>query len=702
MQWDSDRNAGFSSANPQRLYLPVIIDPEYHSQAINVEAQQENPNSLLWWMRRLIGLRRRFRAFGRGTLELLRPDNRKVVAFLRRYEDETILVVANLSRFTQAVELDLSQCRGAVPVELFGNTRFPAVGDLPYFVTLGPHGFYWFNLESISPDDRGSRPSLRVRGGVEELFAEPALRQLESVLAGFVAERRWFAEKSRSITAATVADVVPIPSPRRLEGPLAWFLLVNVELDYGSPETYCLSLAHATGGRLDDLCRYHPEAIVADVASAEGDGVLFDAVWAPELSQAVLELTGRRRQLVGRSGRLAGVPTPAFRSFRDLAGSDITPVPMNAEQSNSSVIFGDRAIVKYIRRFQEGVNPGVEIGRFLGERAHFEYAPPVGGSVEYRSDAPGAEPAVVGLIEGYVANEGDGWSYVVDALGLGLEEALAHHRADELRIVAPPHLLDVRHTDLEPGHLLIGPHLEWASLLGRRTAELHRALASDPSDPDFEPEPLTAMERQALFHGARSLVNRVFRQLGSTDPRTPAAEEVLAREGEVAQRLRVISAHRIQCTRIRCHGDYHLGQVLWTGKDFVIIDFEGEPTRSLGQRRLKRPAPFDLAGMIRSFHYASRSAALRLSRDLGTSLEPALETWLTLWYRWVAGTFLGAYVDGAGSADFLPSDESELANLLDFFLLEKAVYELGYEVNNRPGWVDIPARGIIELLDAGP
>jgi len=702
MQWDGDRNAGFSEANPQRLYLPVIIDPEYHAQAINVDAQDENPSSLLWWMRRLISLRRRYRAFGRGSLEQLRPENRKVLAFLRRYEDEVILVVVNLSRYAQAAELDLSSERGATPVELFGQTRFPPVGDLPYFVTLGPHAFYWFVLEREEVEPRRERPVLTVRGGWDSALRGPAVAQLELVLPAHLAGRRWFGDKSRTITSATVLDAVPIDHPTERGRPIGYMTFVRVELDHGSPETYSLPLAIGTGERAEEVNRWHDEAIVADVRSAAGGGVLFDALYEPRFCEAVLEAITRRRSPASSAGRLFGVPAPGLRRFARPVTREVTPTPITGEQSNSSVAFGDRAMLKFIRRYEEGLNPGVEVGRFLGERARFPYAPEVGGSLEYRPGGPTSTAGTVASLEEYVPNEGDGWSYVVDALGHGLEEALAHHRAEELRIVAPPRLLDVVEADLEPGHLLIGPHLEWASLLGRRTGELHLALTSDRGDPAFAPDPLTPMDRQALYHGARSLCRRVFRQVASMRDLSPGVRDVLDRQADVMGRLATLTTTTVSCDRIRCHGDYHLGQVLWTGKDFVIIDFDGEPRRSLGHRRLKRPAMFDVAGMIRSFHYASHAAAIRVSRDLGISLDPALEQWLTLWYRWVAGTFLRSYLEVAQPAGFLPDDAGELSALLDFFLVEKAVYELGYEANSRPDWIDIPAQGIIDILEAGP
>jgi maltose alpha-D-glucosyltransferase / alpha-amylase len=706
MQWNSDRNAGFSSANPQRLFLPVIIDTEYHSQAVNVEAQQENPNSLLWWMKRLIALRQRYKAFGRGSLEVLRPDNRKVFAFIRRYEDERILVVVNLSRNVQCVELDLSEFCGATPVELFGNTEFPSVGDLPYFVTLGPHGFYWLSLEREPDEGAPQRPSFEVAGEWDDLFSGLALRTFEASLPAYIATRRWFVQKARTITKATVVDCVPLPpTPGRRTAPVAQLLIVQVELDHGSPERYVLPLSFATGSQAEELKKWHADSVVADLRADDVDGVLFDAVFEPAFTNVMVELLARRRSLGGTGGKLLGLPSPTLRQFDGFLAEGHTPVPLTAEQSNSSVMLGDGAIMKFIRRFEEGVNPGVEVGRFLSERANFAHAPRCGGSVEYRADTGRAAPATVAVLEEFISNEDDGWSYVVDALTHGLEEALAHRQDAELRLAPPRSLFGLDRNELEPGHLLVGAHLEWASLLGRRTAELHRALTSDRRDPDFAPEPLTAQDRQALYHGARSMTRKVFHDVRSLPVGSRAVGLVLQRENEIIDRMRKLTMLPISAERIRCHGDYHLGQVLWTGKDFVIIDFEGEPSRSLGRRRLKRPAVVDLAGMVRSLHYAGRTAALRLTRDLGTSMvsvdRTSIDTWLTFWHRWVSGTFLDSYLQVSEHTTYLPDDLAELIELFDFFLLEKAVYELGYEANSRPDWVDIPARGILDILDTG-
>jgi len=804
MQWGGDRNAGFSRANPQRLYLPVVIDPGYHAQAVNVEAQQENPSSLLWWMRRLLAVRDRYRAFSRGSLEMLFPDNRKVLAFMRSYEDERILVVANLSRYAQAVELDLSEFKGAVPVELFGSTEFPAVGDLPYFVTLGPHGFYWFSLETQGATEASKRGRLVVEGSWDQVFSGRPLMALEDLLPGWLAEQRWFSSKAVRIRSVEMFEAVPVHagpaagsarinsqrgargsrsgsmpesgsasgsasesesesesesgsasafgsasgsasasgsgsgsgSARQLRAgdAVAHLTLLGVEMADGTRATYVLPLAYASGARAEDLARWHPEAVVADLrveparvrierrappagAGAEAsEGVLYDAIWDPQFARVIVASVARRRQIRGHAGRLVGLPAPALRRLASGL-AELEPAPMSAEQSNSSIAFGGKLIAKVLRRVEPGVNPAVELGRFLGERARFAHASLVGGSLEYRPEGLGREPICLVTVEQFVANEGDGWNHVVDGLAHSLEEVVAVASGTELRTLPPPRLLECAdlasrlHEDKpeglfaslpEPAQLLVGPQLEWAALLGRRTAEMHLALASDKDDPDFAPEPLTAVDRQSMSHAARSTTKRAFRLARPLAARSAALQQLLGRDDEVVRRLQTLVTQRIRASRIRCHGDFHLGQVLWTGKDFVIVDFEGEPARSLGQRRLKRPALVDVAGMIRSFHYASRAAALQLNLGRSTTDDPSeLEPWLVLWYRTVAGTFLGSYLESAAGAAFLPDGREELGALLDFLLLEKAVYELGYEANSRPDWIEIPARGVLDLLEGG-
>lgn len=707
MQWSGDRNAGFSRANPQRLYLPVIIDPEYRYEALNVEAQENNPHSLLWWMRRLIGLRKRFKAFGRGSLEFLQPDNRKILAFLRRYQNECILVVANLSRFVQYVELDLSAFKGVVPVEMFGRVAFPPIGELPYLLTLGPHEFYWFILES----PRGSEgeaalslaqiPLLRVADEWESLFQEEDRTALEAILPNYLKGRRWFGGKARPLQAISIAEVIPFS----YASSTAYLIAVTVDYTDGDPETYVLPVTIAAGERAEQVQKEMPHAVIARLQGREGEGVLYEALCEKSFNAALLDAIARRRRFKGSTGELFALPTRSFRHMRGSTEVALEPSLSKAEQSNSSIIYGDKFILKLFRRMAAGVNPDLEVGRFLTEKTTFVHTPPVAGVLEYRQDL--REPATVAILHGFVPNQGDAWQYTLDTLDHYFERALTHRDVKELPL---PSTSLVALSEEAPPPLVqetIGAYLASVQLLGRRTAELHIALASDLSDSRFAPEPFTAHYQRSIYQTMRSLAAQAFpllRRRLKDLPEAVRAEagKVLDLEGEVAKRLQAVLGRKIATLRTRYHGDYHLGQVLYTGKDFIIIDFEGEPARPLSERRMKRSPLRDVAGMLRSFQYVAYKALFDQEAEGVYASHPealaALEPWTRLWYVWVSAVFVKAYRETAGQASFLPRSREDLQILLDAYLLEKAVYELSYELNNRPDWVRIPLQGILQLL----
>ncbi|MFL5797361.1 MAG: maltose alpha-D-glucosyltransferase [Actinomycetota bacterium] len=712
MQWSGDRNAGFSRANPQRLYLPAVIDPEYHYEALNVEAQNQNPNSLLWWMKRLIALRKRYRAFGRGTLEFLYPDNRKVLAFLRRFEDERILVVVNLSRHAQYVELDLSQFRNSMPVELFGHTEFPKIGDLPYFITLGPYQFYWFSLvPERAPSVADSRlPLFDLPDSTwDEMFASRRDRaMLAEALPAFLRGRRWFGGKARRIRSVDIVEAIPVAAAsKRADGrPVAFLTLLRVEYTEGDPETYALPLSTVGLIRAKDLVDYHPGAVVALLKTREGDRALVDAVWEPEFGRALLAAIAHRRRSKGSTGTLAATPEPSFSEVNGARRRAPSPTVLSAEQSNTSLLFGDQMILKLFRRPEEGVNPDLEIGRFLTEDGGFEHVPPVCGAVEFRRGRS-AEPMTLAVLQGFVQNEGDAWTYTLDALGGFFREAAARRDGglpEEVERLLPgrPTLLEM--AGAEPPELAkatIGPFLGSAALLGRRTAEMHVALSSSRENPAFAPEPFSTLYQRALFQSMRTLALRTFRLVRRAGVDDPLVAGVLEREQEVVERFEALLRTKIDAVRSRIHGDYHLGQVLWTGKDFVLIDFEGEPALPLGERRIKRSPFTDVAGMLRSFHYAAHTALAQDAPAMSPTGEPGpLEPWAEFWYRWVGGVFLRGYLNRADGAEFVPADHHQLDVILGTSLLNKAVYELRYEANNRPDWIRIPARGILDLLQA--
>jgi maltose alpha-D-glucosyltransferase/alpha-amylase len=700
MQWSADRNAGFSRSSPQKLYLPITSDPEYHYETINVEAQQNNPNSLLWWMKRLIEHRKQYKAFGRGSIEFLHPENRKVLAFYRRYGEENLLIVVNLSRFPQFVELDLSASRGLSLVEIFGRTEFPAIGDQPYLLSLGAHGYYWFSLEkrrarleTVSGDGKGTATRLPVVqiASFDHLADKRTTAALTKLLPAFLQTRRWYRGKARTLRTVDVVDTLQVTAT-------AYMALVQVEYTDGDPDMYVLPVAIATGEAAGTIRSEHSDTVVACLRGADGtEGVLYGAVWSREFQDALLDLIGRRRTVRGTAGELAGAPTREFRRLAENGALD--PSVSRAEQSNSSIIYGDKLILKLFRKLEPGINPDLEISLMLMER-EFEHTPPISGHLEYRPSR--GEPMTVAVIHSYVRNEGDAWKYTLDQLGPFYENVRARAESEKWAPTVDYHPLVLKDEAVpQTAQEVIGAYIESARLLGDRTARMHLALADPTAGPEFAPEPFTDHYRMGLYHGMVQQANRGLQLLRKRLPHLSEAAQadarlVLEREADIKARYRPLRDQRIETQRIRHHGDFHLGQVLYTGKDFIIIDFEGEPLRPLSERRLKRSPLRDVAGMLRSFQYVAWFALpLTVVRPQSW---PVLESWAAYWTAWVSAAYLAGYFDTARDAGFVPKSPQHLRLLLDAFLLEKVIYEIGYELNNRPDWVRIPLRGALSLL----
>ncbi|HUP44296.1 MAG TPA: maltose alpha-D-glucosyltransferase [Thermoanaerobaculia bacterium] len=688
MQWSADRNAGFSRANPQRLFLPVVIDPAYHYEQVNVEAQQNNPHSLLWWMKRLIATRKRFQAFGRGTMEFLHPENRKILAFTRRWEGQTILVVANLSRLVQCFELDLQEFRGMVPVELSGGVRFPEITERPWFLNLGPFAFYWFQLQKQEAHEIKSEdvPLVNARKW-EEVFADRYRDDLARALERYVRGRRWFAAKARTISYIRVRDHVQMPGDIRLA-------IIDVEFTEGEAQTYLLPLAITEPKRTDD----HDPSSATLIARLRDGQVLYEPVSDDRFATALLDTIGRKRQLKGRKGSIAGA---ASRHYRELRGSEpLETHILKAEQSNTAVVYGQKLFLKLFRKLEPGMNPDLEINRFLNEETSFRNVPSIAGWLEYRD---GAEPVTVGILQGYTLNSGDGWTYTLDAIGRYFERLLSEAGAIDAvpKTIPGGSIWGLAEKEIPSiARDLLGAYIADAQLLGRRTAEMHLALGST-KETGFVPESFTPHYQRSIYQSMRSQAVQAFQVLRRRAKGNEDAEEVLSREAEIHARLRAVLDKKIHATRIRVHGDYHLGQVLRTANDFTIIDFEGEPSRPLSERRIKRNALRDVAGMLRSFHYAPYAVVFGQAPGLVLRTEDrgTLESGATFWHRWVSAAFLNAYFAASHGGGHVPQDPEQARVLLDAYLLEKALYEITYELNNRPDWVAIPLRGVLELLD---
>jgi maltose alpha-D-glucosyltransferase/alpha-amylase len=689
MQWSPDRNAGFSRANPAKLYSPVIMDPVWGYEAINVEAQQNDASSLLNWMRNMIALRKLFQVFGRGSLRFLDASNRKILAYIRQYQDETVLCVANLSRFAQPVQLDLSGMEGMTPVEMLGYVDFPPITKAPYSLTLGPYGFLWLEIQqTMASAEAGAASDTEQAFYVENerdwqsILSGDGVRRLEALLPAYLQRQRWFGSKARNIVRARIADSVLFDEKRSA---LLW---VSVDYVEGESDSWLLCLAMSFGEAAGQLRESAPHQILATAGSAMLAGVLHEGLQR-SAPGALLEILATGQDLRTRNGTVVGLPSTILPSLR--GAQPLTARPGTAEQSNSSAIFGDRLILKLFRRQQPGQNPDVEIGRFLTETASFSNAPPFGGSIEVRRE--GDEPAALVLLQGLVQNEGDGWQWTLDELDRYYESTAS------VKSPAAPAAAEPGTTPPEAREHA-GLYLDAAAILGRRTAELHLALASgrDAAFTPHVPEPadLEAMRDLLAAHAARAFDLLKTNLSRLPDDSVEPAGLALSRRGVLLARFRALAGLKNVGQWTRIHGDYHLGQVLRSKGDFVILDFEGEPARPLAERRAKQSPLKDVSGMLRSFSYAALVALTKYTARRPEDFAQ-LESWARLWEASVSAEFLRAYRETIADSPIVPADRQDFDALLHVYVLDKALYELVYELNNRPAWIRIPLYGILSL-----
>ncbi|MGG5821572.1 maltose alpha-D-glucosyltransferase [Falsiroseomonas sp. HW251] len=665
MQWSPDRNGGFSRADPAALVLPPIQDPLYGFQAVNVESQIRDPSSLLNWTRRMLAVRKRTRAFGRGGMRLLYPGNRKVLAYLREHEGDVVLCIFNLSRAAQAVELDLSEHAGHVPVEMLGGTPFPPIGPLPYVLTLPPHAFHWFMLAQgaalppwhvPAPEPLPELRTLVVRPGAERLIAEARHILDQDVLPAWLPLRRWFAAKQRGAKGARLALAVPMPAP-------AGELLVLAEVE-AADARWALPLARIGE---EEAARPAGQLALARLRQGARVGLLTDAAATEAFPRAVLAACRAGTEVATDQGVIRFRATPA------LAALEIPDVPeirrLGAEQSNSSVVIGDSAVLKVLRRIHPGLHPEAEMARHLTAQG-YAGAPPLLGEVV--REAPDGTPHTLMLLHGFARNQGDAWAWTLDWLARTVDEAAL--------------------TEAEPDDPL-GGYLPLAEAIGRRLAQLHLVLARPSDDPAFAPEP---GDPEAWAEAAIRELDAALDLLGRTGLATgqdePVAAWLRARREPLRAALRAIAPAAAGLPATRIHGDFHLGQVLVAPGDAVILDFEGEPARALEARRAKSSGWRDVAGLLRSLDYAAAVAAVTEESGTATAAPTGRRTELIARWREAAGAaFLAAY--RAEWDEVPPGAEAALR----LFLVEKAAYELAYEAANRPTWLHVPLHGLAVL-----
>lgn len=544
-----------------------------------------------------------------------------------------------------------------------------------------------------------STPStLTLSGGWQEVFKGAGKTALEQILPDYIAPRRWFGSKTRTIQATEVIEAIPIAA-------VAYMTLLRITYREGEPEFYQLPLTFTAGEQADSLRREQPQAVVTNLETEDGAGVLYDAVWSDRFCTTLFELMAGQQNVSGLTGELLPSITHVFAALRGAVGVDLSPALLGAEQSNTSIRYGEQLILKLFRRLERGVNPDLEIGHFLTEKAAFAHIPGVAGALEYRQKER-AEPITLAILQGFVPNQGDAWRYTLESLRSYFEPETdqTETKLEAMSLPQKP-LVDLAEGDIPAlASEMIGSYLESARLLGQRTAELHLALASDPYDPDFAPQPFTEPYQRLLHQRMCQLTEWIFQllppQLGTLpEPVRIEAQQVIKAKAEVIDSFQPFIDQKITALRTRIHGDYHLGQVLYTGQDFMIIDFEGEPARTLEERRLKRSPLQDVAGMLRSFHYAAYAAFFeQIKSGIRSDEKETLEARTRFWHLWVSVAFLKTYLTVTKGAIFRPESLVELKVLLDAYLLEKAIYELGYELNNRPDWINIPIQGILQTL----
>jgi maltose alpha-D-glucosyltransferase/alpha-amylase len=698
MQWSPDRNAGFSRADPQRLYLPPIMDPVYGYEAVNVEAQLRSPSSLLHWTRRLVATRSRYKAFGRGTLAFLEPGNRKVLAYLREHGGEAMLCVANLSRVPQAVELDLARFDGRVPVELFGQESFPPLGKLPYLVMLPGHGYMAFRLATdakppgwheerlppkrlavlvLSPGwqeviDRGRGPF-----ELERLFMHVSHAKLrDEVLLPYLRARRWFAAKNDRIEDLRMTQV----APWRGDSATWRMSFVEARLASGAVQRYFLPIAVEWETRDHDPMERYGAFAITRVRHKDRVGLFYAAFAHPDFARDMARAMAANRDVPLGEGRLRFSSSGQLALHMGALEEEVrTPA---LEQTNTAVFFGSRIFLKGYRRLRTGVNPELEMGRFLTDVSPFAHIAPVLGAVEHFQ--PGeAEPATLVVLQKFVENQGDLWTVVLEHL-------------TRMQALPSPEAAAARPVEQVAAEF----HLNRMALLGRRVGEMHRALCHASGDPSFDPEPVGRADVAAWKDSVERDLDATFALVdeappGLAEPVRAQVAALLAQRERLRERVRAFACESAGLAKTRFHGDLHLGQVLVARDDFVIVDFEGEPERSIEERRAKSSVLRDVAGMLRSFSYAAHAALLK--REPGGAASEAGAQALADWEAQAKHYFLEGYSRATRDVASVPADPACFEGSLALFLLEKALYELRYELANRPDWVEIPLRGLIEL-----
>jgi maltose alpha-D-glucosyltransferase/alpha-amylase len=699
MQWSPDRNAGFSSANPQQLYLPVILDPEYNYEAVNVETQRRNTSSLFWFMKHLIGIRKKYKAFGRGDMKFLNVDNPKVLAFTRSYKDETILVVVNLSKFSQPAEIDMAEYAGYTLVEIFSKNNFPPVREnVPYFFTLGAHSFQWFILEKTGQPivKKEKLPTLKLNAWTLPLNDGVRSTLENEILPVYLSQTNWFAGRHRVIYNCSITEHSIIP----LKEDQAFLLLVEVNYKSGLPETYLLPLIVVKEHSADNLLQEFPQSVLARLKVGEEEGVLCDAFYTPSMQLWLFENMAGSESISFKTSKIIFNGSAEIKKYFQQHREVRSRIHLSRYQNNTAITYDNCFFLKVYRKVDMGINPDLEVSAYLSKRK-FEYTPAYLGSVEWKFRKG---TFMLAMMQTMVENHGDGYSYMLERINNYIERILAAPKETLEKIEVTGTLIEPARFETLPGELqtLLGSRTsDQSRLLGIRIGQLHLALTSKDVS-DFMPENFSLHYQRSLFSSMSALVRETIQTIQHKKSVVPedqkqAVNELIGRRNEILNVFKKIYSKKLDVVKIRIHGNLSLLEILLTGKDVAIHDFGGIPTRNYSERRLKRSPLRDVTSMIRSYYYGVYEGFLttgHVGKDEIKNLLPFADIWI----HYMSGFFMKAYLETVKDTNLIPKTKEDLKILLQSYLLERALYALEYELNNRPDRIIIPLAMIRDIL----
>jgi maltose alpha-D-glucosyltransferase / alpha-amylase len=706
MQWNSDRNAGFSEVNPQRLYMPVIVDPEYYYEAVNVEVQLRNPSSLLWWMKHAVALRKNHKAFSRGVIEFLSAANTKVLSFIRSVDEDTVLVVANLSRYSQVIEIDLEKYLGYTPVEAFSGNKFPVVKNAPYMLTLNGYDYYWFILTKEKHEVHTAEAAVRAipemtvpDSWLDILEGEHKERFEDIILPDFIKQLEWMEEKGNEFQDVAIADVIPLSDGVQDE----IIVVVRIRYFYKAYEYYLLPITAAKGEVADRVHTEFPDAVIGLVHVRGEQFLLFDGIVADHFRKALFHTITQAGRLRTRAGELICNMVARTTDSAGDGSACAQNVLLSTDDNVSHIIYEGTISVKLYRRLEEGTNPGIEILRTLTERSSYKNIPPFTGEVHYR--LPGSEYISLCLMKEFVPNQGNAKTLVLDSIKNYFDNVITKNESEELPFIpgktvfTPREFLDL---EMEPTELTKLIYAETIRLLGKRTAELHGALFSITSDAAFVPEQFTDFIQRSMYQSCRNLIKKTERAIrhhavfsGGEDDAT--IEAVLGAENEMLSFAHLLLERRIDAKTMRVHGNYHLGQLNYTGKDFVVINFEGSWYQSIEERKIKTCPLIDVASMVWSLYNAVYTGFHQYKTTRPEEIA-YLEPYAKQWWLWVSTMFVREYFKTIRPLHILPADRKNNEYLMKFFLLERLLKEVNYDIARRPKKLSTPLHALVFLL----